>query len=866
MASTYQDVNSVIRLLEEEIEQRYPNGMLSEIYQVSTLINSLPGIAYRCKGDAKLTIEFMSEGCIQLIGYPSSEFIGESRQVYHQYVFYEDQVWLNEEIQDALNQCQPYDLEYRLITSDGKQKWVWEKGTGIYSHSGELLFMEGFITDISDRRMTELSAKESQRQLNSFMNAIPGIFFRTSHEQGLPMLYISRGCEQLTGYTSDEILNNPLYGFNNITHPEDLPKVLANLKKVKNQPNSYVLEYRIHTKKGQEKWVWEKGHSTFDEGGNFLGIEGFITDISELKRIEEALRISEAKYRSIFENSLDGIFQSTPDGYYLSANLALAKIYGYESPTELMQSLTDIEHQLYIVPYRRSEFVRLLQENDFVSSFQSQIYRKDGKVIWISENARAVRNEQGDLLYYEGTVEDISDYKQAKEELQWKAFYDTLTGLPNRAMFMQHLGEILQESKQYHQSFALFFLDLDRFKLVNDSLGHLVGDQLLVAIAERLKSCLRDHDLVARLGGDEFIILLPNIGCLEQATQVADRIKKSFRSPFQLKQNQVFAGVSIGILLIDKKIEETLTPEDLMRDADTALYQAKNVSKGGYQIFNPTMHQKAVNLLQWETDLRQAIARQEFRLHYQPIVKLETRELVGFEALLRWQHPKKGFISPGEFMAIAEETGLIIPIGFWILEEACTQLAQWHKIAHTNHKNLSISVNLSVKQLKISDLLEKVDAILEKTGLDGKYLRLEITESCYLNDENSINELLKKLQSRHIKICIDDFGQGYSILSYLHQFPINILKIDICFVREINQNSPQGKIARAIFRLAKDLGLEVVAEGVEMLEQIDTLLTLDCSLAQGYYFSRPLPPDVIAPLLQSNKPLPSINQPKKKKG
>jgi EAL domain-containing protein (putative c-di-GMP-specific phosphodiesterase class I) len=282
------------------------------------------------------------------------------------------------------------------------------------------------------------------------------------------------------------------------------------------------------------------------------------------------------------------------------------------------------------------------------------------------------------------------------------------------------------------------------------------------------------------------------------------------------------------------------------------------VSKGGYQIFNPAMHQKAVDLLQWETDLRQAIAHQEFRLYYQPIVQLETGELLGFEALLRWKHPQKDLISPREFIAIAEETGLIIPIGFWILEEACTQLAQWHKIADKNHKNLSISVNLSVKQLKISDLLEKVDAILEKTGLDGKYLRLEITESCYLNDENSINELLKQLQSRHIKICIDDFGQGYSSLSYLHQFPIDILKIDICFVREINQNSPQGKIARAIFRLAKDLGLEVVAEGVEMLEQIDTLITLDCSLAQGYYFSRPLSPDAIAPLLQSNNPLPAI--------
>lgn len=553
----------------------YPN-----IHLLSTLINSFPGIAYRCKNDAQLTIEFMSEGSVQLIGYHPSQLIGKPRQFYYNFVYFEDHRWLNDQIQTALEQHQPYSMEYRLISQDDHPKWVWEKGIGIYSHSGELLFIEGFITDISDRRIIELAAKESQRQLDSLINAIPGVFFRTSNHVNLPMVYISEGCEELTGYGSNKFVDQHYCAFNKITHTEDLPDVLAKLKQVRLQPSSYVLEYRIYTKEGEEKWVWEKGHSIFNEQGEFLGIEGFISDISELKRIEDALRISENKYRSIFERSLEGIFQTTPDGHYLIANPALAKIYGYESPEELMQSLTDIEHQLYIIPERRLEFIRLLQENDVVSHFHSQIYRKDGKIIWISENSRAVRNESGELLYYEGTVEDINEYKQAKEELQWKAFYDTLTGLPNRAMFMEHLAAILTSAKQTHQSFALFFLDLDRFKLVNDSLGHLVGDQLLIAIAKRLKHCLRDQDLVARLGGDEFIILLPNVSSLEQATQVADRIKTSFRSPFQLRQNKVFTEISIGILLIDEKIDEALTPEDLLRDADTALYQAKNVSKG----------------------------------------------------------------------------------------------------------------------------------------------------------------------------------------------------------------------------------------------------------------------------------------------
>ncbi|MEB3310807.1 MAG: EAL domain-containing protein [Snowella sp.] len=849
MTSAFQDVNLVSSWLEDGTNPVLSDVMLSEMYRLSTLINNLPGIAYRCNSDRQLTIEFVSEGSLDLMGYHPAELMGQSRQKYQNCVHSDDRDWLAAQLQTALEERQSYTLEYRLFDKAGQQKWVWEKGRGIYAPSGELLFIEGFIIDISDRREIEFAAKESQRQLDSLINAIPGIFFRTSSQADLSMIYISAGCEQLTGYTTQEILQDRSSSFNSLTHPQDLPQVLAKLEEVSHKPSSYVLEYRIITKYGQKKYVWEKGHSIFDEQGTFLGIEGFISDISELKRIEKALRVSEEKYRSIFENSLDGIFQTTPDGHYLSANPALAKIYGYDSPEELMRSLTDIEHQLYLVAERRAEFVRLLQENDFVANFQSQIYRKDGKIIWISENARAVRNDRGELLYYEGTVEDISEYKQAKEQLKWKAFYDSLTGLPNRAMFMEHLGNLLSYAQQHERSFALFFLDLDRFKLVNDSLGHLVGDELLVAIAQRLQQCLRENDLVARLGGDEFIILLPDIHSLEQATHVAERIKGSFRSPFQLKQHQVFAGVSIGILLIDQMVDPNLTAEDLLRDADTALYQAKNVSKGDYQVFTPAMHQKAVTLLQWETDLKQAIAYQQFQLYYQPIVVLETGHLSGFEVLLRWQHPEHGLITPSEFIGIAEDTGLIVPIGDWILETACQQLVEWQKVAIEDYKNLTISINLSVKQLQIPGLVEKIDSILVQTGLAGQYLRLEITETCYLNDEASIKKTLQKLRDRHIKICIDDFGKGYSSLSYLHQFPIDILKIDSCFVGEINQDSPQGKIARAMFRLAQDLGLEPIAEGVETAQQIQDLLQLDCCLGQGYYFSHPLPTDAIAILL-----------------
>jgi PAS domain S-box-containing protein len=281
-----------------------------------------------------------------------------------------------------------------------------------------------------------------------------------------------------------------------------LPKVIAAIETGVRQRQPYVVEYRIRTKSGQEKWVWEQGHGVFDGAGVVLGVEGFITDITERKRSEDASRQAEAKYRSIFENALEGIFQSSADGHYLSANPTLAKIYGYASPQELIESLTDIEHQLYVKPQRRDEFVRLMQENDAVSEFDSQVYRKDGSVIWISENARAVRDPQtGELLYYEGLVEDITECKRAKEQLRERAFYDTLTGLPNRALFMERLSQMVERGKgDPNYGFAVLFLDLDRFKVVNDHLGHLVGDQLLIAIARRLESCIRAEDTVARLG------------------------------------------------------------------------------------------------------------------------------------------------------------------------------------------------------------------------------------------------------------------------------------------------------------------------------------------------------------------------------
>ncbi|MBD0361983.1 MAG: EAL domain-containing protein, partial [Coleofasciculus sp. C3-bin4] len=730
---------------------------------------------------------------------------------------------------------------------------------------------------VSEAARSAAALQESQRRFASLIDSLPGIVFSCANDPEWSMTYLSEGCLTLTGYKSEELVGNRAVSFNSITHEEDLPKVLAALETGVAQKQPYVVEYRIRTKSGQEKWVWEKGHGVFDNTGKVLGVEGFITDITERKRSEEALQQAEAKYRSIFENALEGIFQTTTDGHYVSANPALARLYGYSTPAELIARLTDIEHQLYVEPERRAEFIRLLQEHDAALEFESQVYRKDGSVIWISENARAVRDiHTGELLYYEGTVEDITERKLAKEQLHERAFYDVLTGLPNRGLFMDRLSQTVERAKRHPgYRFAVLFLDLDRFKVVNDSLGHLAGDQLLVAIARRLEACLRAEDTVARLGGDEFTILLENIEDINQATRVAERIHQELSEPFNLDGHEVFTGASIGIVLSREVIKGVCTidydrPEDLLRDADTALYRAKALGKARYEVFDTTMHQSAVALLELETDLRHALEHQDFQIDYQPVVSLTTGRITGFEALLRWQHPGRGFVAPAEFIPVAEETGLIIPIGWWMLRSACSQLrtwqqqfSDWEQGLSLNDKidnslvstqpalkqglrpygfstELTINVNLSGKQFSQPNLVEQIDQILEETDLGGHHLKLELTESFLLEDADSASVTLMKLRERQIQLCIDDFGIGYSSLSYLHRFPINTLKIDRLFVRGLGFDQGNAEIARTIVLLAHNLGMDVIAEGVETPQQLAHLRALGCEYGQGSFFSKPL--------------------------
>lgn len=485
---------------------------------------------------------------------------------------------------------------------------------------------------------------------------------------------------------------------------------------------------------------------------------------------------------------------------------------------------------------------------------EHRLRHQDGSYRWMLTRGLAVRDASGEAVRMVGSLTDITMRKHTEAQLLHDALHDVLTGLPNRTLLLDRLRHAIQIAKRNAEYlFAVLFLDLDRFKVINDSLGHMIGDQLLIAIAHRLAICLRPGDTVARLGGDEFVVLLEDVPNVQGVTTIAERIQQALSQPFNLDGNEVFTTASIGIALSPTGYD---APEDLLRDADIAMYRAKEQGRARHEIFNPGMYTRAVALLQIETDLRRAIDRQELALYYQPIVSLRTLQITGFETLLRWHHPYKGLVSPCEFIPIAEETGLIVPIGLWVLRQACTQMRQWHE-EFPSRSPLTVSVNLSGKQFT-PQMVQQIRTILEETQLQPRFLRLEITESVLMDNTEAAASMLNELRDLGIQLSMDDFGTGYSSLSYLHRFPIDTIKIDRSFIHQIDRDGEQLAIVRTIITLAWNLGMDVIAEGLETTKQLAQLRSLQCDLGQGYLFSPPLNATDAVHLLSGSLPWPSL--------
>jgi diguanylate cyclase (GGDEF)-like protein/PAS domain S-box-containing protein len=548
-----------------------------------------------------------------------------------------------------------------------------------------------------------------------------------------------------------------------------------------------------------------------------------------IERTKE-LRDSEVLYRTIFENTGAATVIIEEDMTISLANSVFVSISGFgrgeiEFKKAFFDFLDDKSRRTLLSP---EGFLN--NEENLECKFINK-EREEKDILLTLTTIPGTENHVASLT-------DISELKEAERQISHQAFHDTLTNLPNRALFMEHLNMAIKRGKRrpdYH--FAVLYLDIDRFKLVNDSLGHSVGDNLLNAFSNRIQESLRELDTLARLGGDEFVILLEDIEGEDYASIVAERLQQALKRPFLVNGKEVFAPASFGVVLNTKDYD---LPEDIIRDADAAMYHAKEKGRAQFKVFDKKLHEKALHLLQRETDLRKAIHRKEFVTHYQPIVSLKTRSVVGFEALIRWNHPQLGLIYPGSFISIAEETGLIIPITRLVLQEACSDLKSWQNQIQDLQK-LTMNINISSKHFLLPNLLDDIKDILNNTGLPPDHLKLEITETALMEDVEETVRHVNRLRDYGLQIVIDDFGTGYSSLSYLQRLPIDTLKVDRSFVARI-QNSPDGNrnIVEAIISLAHRLDMIVVAEGVENQEQYAILLDMNCQYGQGYLFSKPM--------------------------
>jgi len=546
------------------------------------------------------------------------------------------------------------------------------------------------------------------------------------------------------------------------------------------------------------------------------------------------LRDASEVFRVAFDYSTIGMALVFHTGRWHRVNRSLCELLGYSESELLARDFKDLIH-----PDDRFASMTKLEQllRSKVATYQHEMrcIHNDGHVVWVLWSVSQALVEENDSVHLIFQLQSITDRKAAEERLLHEAFHDTLTGLPNRALMIDHLKLTIARTKRRpERRFAVLFLDLDRFKLINDGLGHMVGDQLLVGIARRLEECMRPGDTIARVGGDEFTILLDDLSDDREAVTVAERIHQELKTPFNLGGRDVFTTVSIGIAPGSIAYDQ---PDEILRDADIAMYRSKSLGKARHEMFDEEMHARSTDLLRLETDLRLAHERNEFFINYQPIVALDDFRVCGFEALVRWQHPERGLISPEDFIPVAEEAGQILQIGQWVLRQACHQIKRWQE-KYPAEESLYMTVNLSAKQFAQPDLIDQVSSILAATGLDPNCLKLEITESVLMDDFDSAAAMLFQLRALGVRLSIDDFGTGYSSLTYLHRFPIDTLKIDRSFISVLDKDNLE--IVRTILNLAENLDMDVVAEGVETQEQMALLRNLSCQSGQGYFFSKPM--------------------------
>ncbi|MGI0488751.1 EAL domain-containing protein [Pantanalinema rosaneae CENA516] len=777
---------------------------------------------------------FVNSGFTAITGYTAADVLGRNCRFLQGAET--DPAMVNQ-LRQAVVQGQPFTgvlLNYR---KDGSPFWNELIINPVFDNEGTLINFVGLQTDVTARKEAEVTLERLRRHneliLNSAGEGIYGL------DQTGILTFINPAAAIMLGWEADELVGKQIAG---VVHDSQSQQDLYWTSCPPDAASQHgwvhhVGEEVFWRKDGTSFWV-EYISTPILENQALVGTVVTFQDITQRRQAEVALRESEERYAIAVQGAKDGLWDWNLKTNQVYFSPRWKSMLGWEAD-EIGHHLDEWFNRIHPEDFETVKSLLVAHLEGRTADFESEyrMLHRDGSYCWMLCRGLAVYDGSGKVSRIAGSLTDITSRKRTEKQLLHDALHDALTDLPNRALFMDRLGRSLERHKRNPDDlFAVLFLDLDRFKIVNDSLGHVVGNHLLIEIARRLQTCIRSEDTVARLGGDEFVILLEAIDYPSDATRVAERIQQELARPFDLNGHEMFVTVSIGIALISAEYEQ---PEEMLRDADTAMYRAKALGKSRYELFDTSMHHQAITLLQLETDLRYAIERQEFELHYQPIIALKTNRLSGFEALVRWRHPQRGLVSPGAFIAIAEETGLINPIGWWVLQEACQQMQHW-QTQFSLQPPLSISVNLSGKQLAQPDAVTRVQQILHTTGLNPAALKLEITESSIMENAESTVARLQQLKALGIQLSIDDFGTGYSSLSYLCRFPIDTLKIDRSFIHTMDSELEKLELVRTIATLAWNLNMDVVAEGVENEHQLAYLKSLGCEYAQGYLFSRPV--------------------------
>lgn len=699
---------------------------------------------------------------------------------------------------------------------------------------------ERLATELERQQDMLETAQEGQRRFQGLIQQLPvGVLVTDPH--GKSSYVNDRWCS-MAGMTAKQ---GSGLGWMRALHPDDRDQVLRAWRDAGDQAE-FIAQHRFRTPSGRETWLNIRAVPLHDRVGRMTGYLSALTDIGDLKRTEETLRASEARFRNYFELPLIGMALNGPDKRWWEVNDRLCDMLGYRRAQLLRMSWAEVTHPDDLI-IEEAQFERAMSRRIDSYSLEKRFIRQDGELLYANVSTRCVLKANNVVSYFVTVIQDITEQQRAAEHIEHLAYYDALTGLPNRALLGDRLQQALLRASREHTLVGMMLVDLDRFKLVNDALGHKIGDHLLSEVAGVLKKCVRQCDTIARQSGDEFAVLLPDLTCSEDAVRIAERMLDAVSTPFCVDERELSITCSIGITLYPRDGQHG---ETLLKNADVALYRAKDLGRNNYQFYLSGATLLSRERLHLETDLRHALNRQQLEVYYQPKWDFHLGAVTGAEALVRWNHPELGLISPARFIPIAEENGLVLPIGEWILHTAMEEIGYLH---HSGFPGLRIAVNLSTRQFRQADLKERVHEVLIASSFDSACLELELTEGILMHNSEENISALRAFKAMGLRIAIDDFGTGYSSLGYLQRFPVDVLKIDRVFVMDLPTNTNSAAIVDAIVTLAHGLGLEVVAEGVETLEQLTFLQAHGCDEGQGYYFGRPMPLSEFRLLLEQDR-------------